>query len=113
MCGSFGSSADIYRSGDTVGPLFECVQLGFRKEGAFDAGYELGKRANIHADSHAAGSYGFDEGGATANMGIEHQVTGYSKRVYSSPCEGRTEPGGMLVEAVRQTFHGRNIAGAC
>src|ERR1700694_4935196 len=80
-----GRLVNIDGGGDPAGPPIELVQLRFRKDGALDTRYELSERADVHPYCLTTGGDGFDEGGAPADMGIEHQIPRLGERLDRGP----------------------------
>ena len=88
----------------------EQLKLGLGENRAFDAADEFGKRADVYTDGFPAGGDGFDQGGAPADMGIEHEVAGLGERLDRGARKNRRKSGRIFVKAVRQSADGRRVA---
>jgi hypothetical protein len=88
---------------NATGPAFEIIQFRIRKDGALDIRNEFRKRTDVHADSLATGSDGFDERRASANMRIKTDIAGFGEGRNCSTREAWAETRWVLVVSVSET----------
>src|SRR6266700_7495727 len=83
-------------------PSVQTIELGLRKYRGLHGRNEFRERADIDADRVPASGECFHQGGATADMVIEHHVAWLRECVDGCTDEARGKACGVFVEPVRQ-----------